>query len=233
MIRPPRKGIAPSLVDVINRLIEQRLCDVHTSIPGRVVSFNAANHTADIQPLLKNPTFDEWQNRGKGESYPVLPDVAVRYPCGGAYTITWPLAVGDMGMIEICEGSLEEVELSGDESDPYDTSRHDLAHATFVPNFWDRTDLTAVVASALVIGCRETGQQVRIGASTVEACSATVGAATDFVAMAAKVLTELGKIQTALGAHTHGGVTTGSGTTGVGIHTYTPASVSSTNLKAD
>lgn len=62
------------------------------------------------------------------------------------------------------------------------------------------------------------------------------GGAVDFVALAAKVLTELGKIETAFNAHTHaiGGVTpgAGAGTCGPGP-TYTKASVATTVLKAE
>lgn len=187
MIRPPRKGANISNVELINRLIEQRLCSVHTSIPGKVVAYDATNHAVDVQPLLKEPCFDDQQNRVKSESYPLLPDVPIRYPCGGGYTITFPLAVGDHGMIEVVEADTEALELSGNESEVFDLRRHNLSHATFVPDFWNRTDLIPIVANALVIGRRSSGQQLRIGESNVEACSAAVGSADDFVALAAKV----------------------------------------------
>lgn len=54
--------------------------------------------------------------------------------------------------------------------------------------------------------------------------------ATDFVALAAKVLTELGKIETAYNAHTHADPV--SGTTGAPSATYTKASVAATKMKA-
>lgn len=56
--------------------------------------------------------------------------------------------------------------------------------------------------------------------------------ASDFVALAADVLSELTAIQTALNTHVHTGVTTGPGSTGTAVSGYTPSSVAASNVRA-
>lgn len=55
---------------------------------------------------------------------------------------------------------------------------------------------------------------------------------TQYVALANLVNAELGKVQAALIAHTHTGVTIGAGITGTSSSTYAPSDVSATKVKA-
>lgn len=186
MKRPPRRGPSVSLTEFVKLLIDSKMEEVHTMMPGRVVEFYPATHCVDVKPLLKEPIFDECQNRISPDDYPVLADVPIRYPGGGGFMITWPLEIGDSGMIEFCEANLAGWLTTGEECEPEFMARHHLSNATFVPDFWARHNITDVISEAMRIGSRFTGQQLRIDADTVEACAAGA-TAVDFVALAGKV----------------------------------------------
>jgi len=89
---------------------------------------------------------------------------------------------------------------------------------------WDGDTWVKIGSVDVEIRCKSTGTLTLSGGGSV-----------DFVALAAKVLTELQAIQTALATHTHGGVTTGAGTSGPpAAPPYTaPASVGSTRVKVE
>ena len=62
----------PSFAAVLRQLVDARLVDVHTSLPGRVVSYDATTQRASVKPLLKRGRRDEAGERVAGAAVAAL-----------------------------------------------------------------------------------------------------------------------------------------------------------------
>ena len=84
------RTIAPTDDDVIRGWIEHHLADVHTAMPARVQSYDAATQTATLVPLVRHAVM-----LGDGsverEELPVLPAVPVLWPRFGGHFIAGTL----------------------------------------------------------------------------------------------------------------------------------------------
>jgi hypothetical protein len=75
--------------------------NVHTSMPGKVVKYDAVKKTVDVKPMLKKANPD-----GTQIEYPVLPDVPLLFGDASALSIT--AAVGDVVLLVFSEAGLEK-----------------------------------------------------------------------------------------------------------------------------
>lgn len=123
----------PTLAEVIRRAIDARMIDVHTALPGRVESYDAATQTADVKPLIKR-VIRTRQGAPVEEPLPVIPNIPVVFPGAGEFFISFPVQVGDTGLIIFCERNLDRWrEVEGEDVNPGDQSMHPLSGATFHP----------------------------------------------------------------------------------------------------
>lgn len=122
----------PSLSYLLASAIRAKLLDLHTCIPGRVETYDASTQKANIQPLLKKQYIDNEEI----VNLPVVNDVPVQWPsaAGGKAHIHLPLASGDLGILVVCERSIDNY-LVGDGSPIYhdDPRHHNLSDAIFIP----------------------------------------------------------------------------------------------------
>jgi hypothetical protein len=205
----------PSQAEIIRRALESRISDVWTCLPGRVESYDSATQTADVLPTVRRPVpqADE-EEPPIHEDLPVLPNVPVLFPRGGGYAITWPLQPGDHVLLVIATLSPQAWRTSGQPSDPGDLRLHHLGSAMAIPCLAPATTPLAQASQpALIVE----GTEIRLGLGAVE-----------YVALAAKVLTELQKIQITLSTALDGSslpVTYGT--------PYVPAAVAAAKVKAE
>jgi len=221
------------LTDILRASNEATLDGINVALPGIVVSYSAAKQTATVRPAVKVPrkVAGKFPSDETGITYqtlPDLPDVPIAWASGGGYVATFPLAANDPVMLIFSSVAFGEYMLSGKVSEPKDTRKHSLGYPIAIPG-GARPDTKPILdasATEMVIGKDNGDPQVRIGATTI-----TLGkGATDAVALASKVLTELQAIKTAYDGHTH---TAPGGATGVPIPLLpTPGSVASTLIKA-
>ena len=80
----------PSWVQALRELIESRVCEIHTSMPGRIVSYDAKTQKAKVQPELKR----KFRTEG-AKNLPIIPDVTVLMPRAGKSFLSLPLKPGD------------------------------------------------------------------------------------------------------------------------------------------
>lgn len=154
-----------SMLALIRAIIRAELADVHTMIPGRVVSYDGDTQRASVQPLLKAPRSTEDGARAL-ETLPIVPDVPVAFIGAGSWSITFPVSVGDTGMIMFAEAALERWK-GGDgdrEVDPADDTRFGLDGAVFVPGLRAAPlpAAQAAPAAAMVVA----GEDIRLGSAT-------------------------------------------------------------------
>lgn len=121
----------PTGPELLRRVIDARLSDVHTSMPGKVASFDAVAQTVDVQPMIKNViSGPEGETE---ESYPVIRSVPVTYPRSGTFVMAYPLVAGDFVMIHFAEWSIDYFMEKGLEAHPVDLERHAFSGATASP----------------------------------------------------------------------------------------------------
>ena len=118
----------PTLAKVIKDAIEARLVDLHTFMPGVIISYNPAKQLAQVQPSLKKKLAN-----GTIKALPVLNNVPVWCWQAGQASITMPTKVGDPCMIFFGERSLDNWKSQGGVSDPADTRKHHLSDAVCIP----------------------------------------------------------------------------------------------------
>lgn len=143
---------APTLAEVLRSAIASALENVHTAIPGRVTRYDAGKQQADVQPLLKIAFEDEDGNR-VSESLPVVRNCPVQFGGGGGLTITFPVAVGDTGLLVFSEASLDKwLEGDGREVDPDLDLRMSLTDGIFIPGVKPFGASRAVPSGVIAIG---------------------------------------------------------------------------------
>jgi hypothetical protein len=102
---------------LIRESIEYHMTDVHTTIPGVVVKYDAKTRRADIQPSLKRK-----MPGGKFLKFPIIPDVPVRYSGNKEYTIHFPLKKDDEVLLIVTERGTDKWKAAGgkdiEEPDP-------------------------------------------------------------------------------------------------------------------
>lgn len=228
----------PTLAEVIESAIESRLVDVHTSLPGRVVSYDSAKQVADIELVVKRAEVGA-SGAIVHEDFPVLPNVMVGWSSGGGYSMQFPLVKGDHVWVMFSEAALAQWRVTGEPSQPGDLERHGLSYPVAIPCLRsDKQPLPNASGGALVT--TPSG-----GALSVS----KAGGAPSAVAMADDVETELNRIKTDL-ATLKSAVATGLGAVGIGAAANggtgatafnsaagsipsNPGSVASANLKAE
>jgi hypothetical protein len=216
MTNDVRRSGSPDLADTIREVIEARLRDLHTALPGEVLAFDAATQTATVRPTVWAAVLGE-DGRYVNEPLPEIYDVPVMFPRTAAGYITFPLVAGDTVLLVFCERPIGQWRYTGRDGSPGDQSAHGLGSAVAIPGLFANKDKLAASAFPgagimVAAGANET----RLGAATASA----------YVALASLVATELGKIQTTLGTGSNSGGAVVFGTP------YVPASVAATKVKA-
>jgi len=226
----------PTLAGVIKDAINYREFDVHVALPGRIKSYDASTQLADVEvcikPTLRTDDGDEVIVLG------VITNVPIKFPGGGGYFISFPLAEGDGVELTFHDRSIDDWMEKGGVVEVSDQRMHHLSDASAYPGLRAKPNaLTSAHAQNLVIGKDgDASLQIVIDGSFIKLSNN----ATNFVALANKVLTELQGITSAFNAHTHAvvlGTCTAGGATGSAVSTagpsYTPQSVAATKVKAE
>lgn len=190
------------LLESNNDSVQMKL---HTQLPARVVSFNAADQTVSIELLITQMDYE-----GNALSLPPLVDVPVAMLSYGAFSITATPTPGDEGLAHFAERCIDGWFESGRASVPLDIRFHDLSDAFFMPAYKSKPNALTIIPNAMHIGAEscyirlfENGTIEIKGAVT---CLDPV-TAPDFI-------TDSG---ISLNNHKTTGVQTGSGTSGLPI----------------
>lgn len=102
--------------------IEERLKNLHTCLPGIIVSYDPAKQTAQVQPAIKR-IFTE---RGP-INLPVCVDVLVLFPAGGNFVLTFPIQANDECLLWFSERCIDLWFTYGSVQAPFEYRLHDLS----------------------------------------------------------------------------------------------------------
>lgn len=183
--------------ETYRRILDARLADLHTALPGRVRSYDATTQTADIEPMIKRgvPTGGE-EDEVVLETLPVLPSVPVLFPSGGQCFVTFPLTVGDPVLLVFSERDTSQFRATGAVSDPGVPTMHGLSGAVAIPcAFGPRSAAMSGVSSTDLVVGRTNG----LANLTIKSGTAEVGGSSDSAALASRVKA----LETAISSHTH------------------------------
>ena len=136
--------VNPTLFEAVEAVAQSAVAGVNVALPARVEGFNASEGTVSVTPLIGART-----NQGAEVALPTLSGVPVSFPTGGGYTFRFPLGVGDLGVLLVCDRSLDEWKAgAGQRVQPTARRRHNLADAVFLPGVQPRGSSLTLPATA-------------------------------------------------------------------------------------
>ena len=131
------------LRSLIDKMIENRLSEAYTALPGRIIEYNKDKQKATVQPLTKlfiqsllSDIHAINYSKLKMEEMPFIYDVPVKQMTvnSGKTFISVPVNKGDLGMIHFATRSMEGYVMNNGENYPVQDNRHhDLNDAYFIP----------------------------------------------------------------------------------------------------
>lgn len=91
-------------VQAMKDLFKSMSNEMHTALPGKIVSFDAASCTATVQPVMKYTKPDK-----STIDFPELPSVPVVFPQGAGLgvSIAFPVVAGDTCLLVFSEQSID------------------------------------------------------------------------------------------------------------------------------
>ena len=126
-----------TLQDLLARFRQSLAAQIHTSLPGKIVRYDATTQKADVELLIKDRYTDE-TGALQVRTFPVIPAVPVQFPGAGGYRITFPNRGRGHRVCDVCwRRALDKWLVSGGTVDPEDDRRHDLTDAVFQPGLRD------------------------------------------------------------------------------------------------
>lgn len=156
-------------VDAVHKTVRKELQDVHTAIPGKIVSFDTATGLATVLPTMKFKKPD-----GTTMDFPQITGVPVVFQQGSGQkaTVAFPVNAGDGCLIIIAEQSID-LWMYGQETET--DLAFDLTNAICIPGLFAKPN--SVVAEA----CRNNaiildmnGTRVSVKEKSVEITSVDV-----------------------------------------------------------
>jgi len=140
-------------VQEISNLVERKLADVHTAVPGKIVSFDINTGLATVLPTMQFKKPD-----GTKIDYPQITGVPVVFPQSYSQnaTIAFPVKSGDGCLLIIAEQSIDYW-MYGQKTDT--DLKHDLTNAICIPGLFQK------VNSSVKEACNNNAIVIRNGSS--------------------------------------------------------------------
>ena len=108
--------------------LDGRQSQIHTSMPGNIVSFDPKTMTATVRPAIQAMVRQRDRTR-KPQDIEAIRDVPVHFPAGGGYTLTFSVKSGDECLIVFNERSIDNWHQHGGQQQPSDLRMHDINDA--------------------------------------------------------------------------------------------------------
>jgi hypothetical protein len=123
----------PTFQELLDAVIKSRLLEVHTAIPGKVVSYDEVTQTAEVAPVVQRAEPKE-DGGNTLTPLPSIPNVPVQWPRGGRRNgLLLPLSPGDHVLLVFSEAATGHWRASGELAPPGDLRRHSLGYPIAIP----------------------------------------------------------------------------------------------------
>lgn len=116
-----------TITDAMRQAVLFQLYDVHTALPGQIISYDHTMQKATIQPCLKKSYLD-----GTTQEMPILNNVPVIFPRAGGASLTFPVLPGDTCLLLFVERSTDLWKSVGGVVAPNDPRKFDLSDAVAI-----------------------------------------------------------------------------------------------------
>ena len=161
---------------IIKGWMDSRVSNIHTAMPGRVVSYDPSTNRASVQP-----NGDYKSEDGRNIQYPIIHNVPIQFPMGqgGTAGITFPINAGDGCLLVFSETQNDDF-LGGNKGDSEDSRRHSLNDAIAIPGVYAGAAPSNVAHPGDVCVFKG-GTMLRISDGSVEIIGATLTVSGDVI----------------------------------------------------
>jgi hypothetical protein len=200
----------PTQREALDKVLQAGRRSLHTCFPAKVLAYDAAAQTVDVEPQLMRELEDD-EGALVYERLPTLYDVPVQFPRAGGWYFGLPPQPGDFVEIQCAEQSTLAWRDTGVVSEPGISQPHGLNGCIAKPGWYpDTQKIPNLSTTDLVIGKVDGSASIRIKADGSVTLAADAGA--EALALARLVDEKLTKLQRAFDNHTHLTAGTGSPT---------------------
>jgi hypothetical protein len=181
---------------IIKGWMDSRVSNIHTAMPGQIVSYNPSTNRASVQPNGNYKAED-----GRDIRYPIIHNVPIQFPMGqgGTAGITFPINAGDGCLLVFSETQNDDF-LGNNKGDSPDVRRHSLNDAIAIPGVYAGA-APSNVAHAGDVCLFQGGSMVRLNGGEF---SGSVGGTTFTFGGGDLVVNGISLVH-----HVHGGITPG------------------------
>ena len=106
---------------------------IWTALPGTYQGAGSKVGTANVQPTVQVQVMGTDNVFGPPQSLPLCPDCPLLFPGGGGFHATFPLKVGDEGLLVFASRCIDNWWLSGGPQGQAEYRMHDLSDGFFLP----------------------------------------------------------------------------------------------------
>src|SRR5690348_9049940 len=99
--------VEPTDAEIISAAIESRLLDLHTCLPGKVVTFDPTSQSVHVLPVVKR-AIDSYDGELVHEELPIIHNVPIAFPGGGGYVMRFPIRTGDHVWLMFSEAAMSQ-----------------------------------------------------------------------------------------------------------------------------
>ena len=217
-------------LEMLRKMLDGFSSMLRVASPGIIQSFDAAKQTVTVKVALREKVLNKDTREVEDIEIHVLVDVPVVLPRSGGFSLTLPITAGDECLVVFSDCCIDAWYQSGGVQNQMDRRRHDLS---------DGFAIIGIGSQPKVIsGYSADSAELRNEAGTVkvQVKSDKVVVSADVVELSNGALKKLidERFATLYDAHTHSGVTSGGGVTGVPAVLMTPiiANYSTAKTKA-
>lgn len=214
--------------ELYRTVIESLLTRVWTAMPCKILAFYPSDMTVDCQPSF-NGQFTAPDGSTIELQMPVLPKVPVQFPGGGGCSLTFNPVAGDECLVVFASRCIDAWWTQGfmdpnksnalglpfnPSNTPPEIRRHNLSDGIALLGVRNKTRSYVPVTGGAQLQSDDGQAYVQLNLSNHAVNIVAPGGVNingAVISAAGEITDALGKV---LGTHTHGGVTTGSGTTG-------------------
>lgn len=158
-------------VEAVKNTVINELRDLHTAVPGKIISFDASTGLATVLPVMKFKKPD-----GTSIDYPQITGVPVMFPqgYGQSAAIAFPVKAGDGCLIIVAENSIDYW-LYGQETDT--NLSFDMTNAICIPGLFAKANADMKQAcdeNAVVVNCSGSKIVLKKGQAQITAETVTI-----------------------------------------------------------
>lgn len=216
---PTNDNLTPTLRELIDSCIEQRLRQLHTWRPAVVDSYDPDKQLVDVTPQTMRFRYDD-DGSLLFEAMPSTYSVPVGFFGAGKFRgPTLPIVKGTTGVLLYCEGGLDEwlATAGSDPVNPKTNRLHALTDAIFIPILKPNANAFTDAGNDEMTMGKDGGAQVVMTENGIELGGNPSDRPTDLIALASPTKSEISalrdtvnslvsgfnSLQTTLAQHTH------------------------------